>query len=158
MKLHRKEKRILAWIFVLIYGSGALLFIFGRWVRVASPVGEQHHPIENWARIAHAAAAYVVLVTLGYLLKRHILPGLKNGEHLKSGLAVLLFFGALSMTALGVLYTGDGTCNTIMVQGHDWTGLLIPLPILIHLLIKVPQSPGKSPQHAPRKPIIKQLN
>ena len=132
MKLTRSEKKNLGGIFALVYLSGALLYVFTRLIRVSSSIGSQHHPLELPVRIAHAVVAYGILVGLGYMVRAHVMPGLKAQKRVPSGLGLLIVFVVLTITALGILYSGEGTWNTVMVQTHDWAGLLVPLVIFFH--------------------------
>jgi hypothetical protein len=103
-----------------------------RWIRISSSVGQQHHPVEPWVRISHTASALVILMGLGYMLRAHVLPGLKLKERIKSGLGVLSVFGVLTVTALGILYSGESGWNGFMTQVHDWIGLGTPALLLFH--------------------------
>jgi hypothetical protein len=132
MKLRKRDKKILGGVFGLAYVSGVVLFALNRWLRIPSDIGEQHHPSEQWVRISHAVFAYAVVTALGYMIKAHVLPGLKAGKRLKSGIGMLLVFGVLIVTALGILYSGESDWSGIMIQSHDWVGFLAPALILFH--------------------------
>ena len=132
MKLRKRDKKILGGVFGLAYASGVALFVLNRWLRIPSDIGEQHHPSEQWVRISHAVSAYLVVTALGYMIKAHVLPGLKAGKRLKSGIGMLVVFGVLIVTALGILYSGESDWNGFMVKSHDWIGFLTPALIFFH--------------------------
>lgn len=137
MKLRKQDKRVLGAVFLLTYLSGTTLFILSRWIRVASTVGEQHHPMEQWVRISHTALTYAIILALGYMLRDHVLPGLRSKRRLRSGVLVLSVFLFLTATALGILYSGDSAWNQLMVQGHSWIGIALPLLLFLHISKRV---------------------
>lgn len=133
MKWRAKEKRFLGGLGGLTYVSGATLFIFSHWVRVDSAVGEQHHPLEHWLRFGHSTLTYLLIFGTGYLLKAHVLPGLKSKTQLRSGVSILAAICLLWLSALAILYTGDGDWNSRVAWVHGLFGLLFPVMIVVHL-------------------------
>ena len=137
MKMRRKEKRVFGGIGAFAYCSGIVLFILSHWIRVSTPIGEQHHPLENPARLLHSAMMYCVILSLGYLIKSHIIPGLKSKkkQRVKSGLTILFFFILLISTALGMLYIGESEWLSTIAWVHALVGLSVPLMICAHILL-----------------------
>ena len=72
MKITRPEKLTFGAIGTITYLSGLTLFILSWWVRVPSPIGEQHHPLEEIIRITHSSLTYIIVLTMGYLIKGHV--------------------------------------------------------------------------------------
>lgn len=123
---------------IVLYLSGASLYLLDHFIRVQTEIGEQHHPIESWVRLAHGTITYVAVLAMGYLLKSHVLPGLrsptKRGK--KSGVTLLVWFGVMVFSALGVLYAQEGSWRSFITQAHGIVGLSIPIWALIHLRFK----------------------
>jgi len=138
MKLRGQEKIVLGGLAALAYGTGAVLFVLGRYVRVATAVGEQHHPAEGWSRMLHSAVAYAAVVAFGYLLRGHVLPGLRSGkkQRMRSGLANVVLFGVLVLTALVTLYGGESEWTAFAALSHGLVGLALPGFIAVHALRK----------------------
>jgi hypothetical protein len=149
MKLRKKEKTAVNWLLLPFYLSGVLLLVFSRWIRVESGIGELHHPTEQWVRVTHSVLSYAALLLLGYLVKAHVLPGLKARKRLRSGVSMLAVFGILGGTALGILYSGEGTLNTVMIQVHDWLGVATVALFLFHSA-KIRSVRSKARQAHPR--------
>ena len=136
MKLRKKEKKYLSYVGLLAYFSGAALFIFEQWVRVPSPIGLQHHTLEHWVRVLHTMITYLIVLAVGYLVKGHILPGLRSRtkKRLWSGLGTFSLFFILMLTALFILYGGEGPLTRSMSLTHSIVGLACPLLIFAHAL------------------------
>jgi len=133
MKIKNKERWALGGIGLLAYGSGLVLFILSRWIRVTTIVGEQHLPMERWIRVGHSTLTYFVVLAVGYLVKSHILPGLKQRKKRISGISILFLFGTLLGTALITLYAGEGEWVASVALIHALIGILSPLLLLGHL-------------------------
>ncbi len=135
MKLRAVEKRTLAGIWTVTYVTGATLFVLSRWVRVASIVGEQHHPLEYWVRVMHATLTYAVLLAIGYLINRHVVPGLRTKARRKAptGLSILGLFAALAGSALVMLYAGEHDWRNYVTLAHAVLGLSSPVLIYLHV-------------------------
>lgn len=136
MKWRKKEKRILGGIFGIAYATGVVLFLFSHWIRVATAVGEQHHPLEKNLRFFHSSLTYLLVFSVGYLWKAHILPGLRVRKRVSSGLVTLGTLGLLWISALGVLYLGDLDWNARIAWIHGIVGILLPTTVFFHSKIK----------------------
>lgn len=133
MTIRPRERSALSWIFVGAYASGAALFVLSRWIRVATAVGEQHSPWEATTRVLHSVSTYVLVAGLGYLVKSHILPGLRGGKRLPSGVGLLGVFAVLGASAIGILYAGEGPIRDLAILAHTIVGLAAPVVIATHV-------------------------
>jgi len=134
MKLKRNERRAFGAAGMCAYLSGALLFVFSVFIRVPTPVGEQHHAAEQGIRILHAVFAYGAVLAFGYLLRAHILPGIRARQkrRIGSGLVITVIFGVLLVSALLVLYGGEQAWSSAVALTHGIIGLGCPALIVIH--------------------------
>jgi hypothetical protein len=134
MKLGPWEKWLLSRYALLTYASGATLYGLSHWVRVESPVGEQHHPAESWVRLGHSFLTYGTVMALGYLLHAHVFPGLNAARPRRrpTGLGTLGVFAVLLLSALFILYAGETDWRDSVAQLHGLTGLALPALILFH--------------------------
>jgi hypothetical protein len=144
MKFKESEKKTIGAVGSFVYISGATLFILDHWVRVTTEVGTQHHPLEHWVRAVHSLLTYLAILSIGYLIKAHILPGLRAKPRInfKTGVIVLTAFSIMLVSALVILYGGEGEVQEFLTQVHAYLGLSIPLVILIHVYRKL-KSPEK---------------
>jgi hypothetical protein len=134
MKLRRREKKPLLMVGVITYITGASLFIFSKWVRVSSAIGEQHHLLEYWMRVFHSLTTYFVVIAFGYLVKGHILPSLRSKKRKRtlSGFGNTSLFLILIFTTIFILYGNEGLWTRSMSLTHSLVGLACPLFILFH--------------------------
>ena len=137
MKIRSKDKKILGTILGLAYGSGATLYFLSRFIRVQTEVGEQHHASEHWVRGIHSFLTYAVILGLGYLVKSHVVPGIKARARRgrKSGQFLLGVFAVMVLAALGILYFADLDWQNRAAQIHAYLGLSIPAWIAAHIWI-----------------------
>lgn len=138
MKFNKAEKKVLLTLATTTYFSGLFLFILNQWIRVDSAIGKQHHPAEYWARIFHFIFTYGIVLVVGYLIKGHVIPGLKSKhkKRIRSGVLILILFFALVGTALGAMYAGDLERSTLVGLIHAMIGLSCPFVVLLHLYSK----------------------
>ncbi len=151
MKLRIQERWTLGTTAALGYLSGAVLFVLSRFIRIETPVGEQHLPAEHWLRIAHVTFGFGILLGIGYLLKGHILPGLRahTPKRYRSGIVNLTLFGCLAATALMTLYAGESEWLSWAALAHSLLGLGLPLAILVHGLKRF-RAARALKRHAPK--------
>ena len=134
MKLPRAFKVLLFAVLTSAFVSGTLWFIFDRWVRVQGALGLDHHPAQEILLRIHGIVAYATLLSLGYLLRAHIQPGLKGKRRKKSGLAMVSIFSFLILTALIQLYGPDSAFRDNSGLLHFYVGLSLPVLLGIHLI------------------------
>jgi hypothetical protein len=149
MKLKRGEKKSLGTVSSLLYLSGAGLLVISRLVRVPSPLGEQHHPLEPWVRTAHGAASYLALLALGYLFKSHVLPGWAVRRRVVSGVGMLAVLALLLFTALVILYGGENALRGWAITAHWAVGLLTPAYVCLHAVNRIREGNERKEKQSP---------
>ena len=134
MKIPKNERRALIGIWIIAYLSGAGLFVLNQWIRVPSAIGELHHPMEHWSRLIHSGLSYATILSVGYLIKGHILPGIKSTQkkRIYSGVGMLGLFTLLTVTALATLYGSESVSTHLASQIHSLIGVLSPCLLLLH--------------------------
>ena len=135
MKLKKSERHLFGWLGLLTYFSGASLFLFSHWIRVHTEIGEQHHRFEPWNRVAHTTLTYLIVLSVGYLIKSHVIPALrsKHPRRQATGILILVIFGILLLTALITLYAGEGAVPDAARWFHAIVGLSLPIFVIVHL-------------------------
>jgi hypothetical protein len=86
-----------------------------------------------WLAAGHALSAFAVLSTLGGLAAVHMRAGFRRRRNLTTGLLLLAGFVALALTALGIYYLGDERLGVWASIGHLAIGLLLALPLGLHV-------------------------
>ena len=152
MKLKRGEKKSLGMVSSLLYLSGVGLWVLSRLVRVASPLGEQHHPLELWLRTAHGATSYLALLALGYLIKSHVLPGWAARRRVVSGVGMLTVLALLLLTALIILYGSENPLRDGAITVHWVAGLLTPAYVCLHAVNRIREGNERKEKEARRLP------
>jgi len=136
MKLGRNEMRVLGTIATVSYFTGAVLFLLSNWLRVATPIGEQHSPAEHWVRAFHTTITYSATLAVGYLIKGHVLPGLRIRRRIWSGGVNLGVVVTLTVSALMIFYAGESDWNSYATQVHAIVGLMCPIFLLFHAVFR----------------------
>jgi hypothetical protein len=134
VKMEKKERHILSGVFACTYFSGLFLYIFSHWIRVLTPIGEQHHPSEQWVRVLHTGVTYLVVIAFGYMVKGHVIPGLRLKKKIPSGSGLVMVFVLLTVTALYILYSGESSLTSSVAQIHLVVGLATPVLIILHVI------------------------
>jgi hypothetical protein len=133
MKLHGGFKRIFWLVLGSSFCTGASFFVFDQWVRVPGILGPEHSPFQKWIIRAHVTSDYLLLLSLGYLIRVHIQPGLKGRRHRRTGLGVMTALGVMMASSLPILYAADGDLRSSSIWIHTYLGLSIPLILGLHL-------------------------
>jgi hypothetical protein len=84
---------------------------------------------------AHAVLALLGLFALGALSALHVRAGLRRERNLTTGLALLLSFAVLALSAVGIYYLGDEKLGVWASAVHLVIGLLVALPLALHVAI-----------------------
>jgi hypothetical protein len=104
MRLSPDRRRWLYTIAVPLAGTGCVWavahYAFGDTPAAARAV-------EVWSMKLHGGLAMAALVVVGMLLPVHVQPGLRAGEQVRSGIAMLALVALLVLTGYGLYYLGD---------------------------------------------------
>ena len=83
----------------------------------------------------HAGAAFVMLSVCGALWSIHMRAGWRRKRQRATGATLVLSMAGLGLTALGVYYLGDSTLANLVALLHVVLGLLIGLPLGVHVFL-----------------------
>jgi hypothetical protein len=83
----------------------------------------------------HALLAFVALSVLGALAALHVRAGFRRRRNVVSGLALLLSFAALVLSAVGIYYLGEERPGAWASAIHLVVGLLAPLALTLHFVV-----------------------
>lgn len=83
----------------------------------------------------HAAAAFVMLSVCGALWSIHMRAGWRRKRQRETGATLVLSLAGLGLTALGVYYLGDSTVANVVALLHVVLGVLIALPLGVHVFL-----------------------
>lgn len=133
-KLPRWQEWAVYVSFGLLIATGIVWLLLDFFVRVAGEFEPEHHPVEQWALMAHGIIAYGFLIVAGAMIPVHITLGWNIRRNFKSGLTLAGTLLLLACTALGLYYLSD-EIGRYWVSVIHWSVGLTALPILlIHAL------------------------
>lgn len=133
-QLSRRHKLALYVVTAAIFLSGAVWTGLHWFARVEGEFGPAFHPAEPWLLKAHGAAAMAVLVVIGTLLPIHVKRGWLAGHNRLTGVGLLVFFGALTLTGYGLYYLGEESVRAFTSLAHIWLGLALPAILAWHVI------------------------
>lgn len=84
----------------------------------------------------HGISAVAIQILLGAMMTAHILPAWRAGRHITSGLALATPLGLLVLSGLGLYYAGNESIRSLCHGSHIVIGLALPLPLIIHILLR----------------------
>jgi len=99
--------------------------------------GPSRDPLEHWSIVAHGAFAFAALWMFGVLWGTHITKRWKAKRHRRTGGLLFLIVAALSVTGYLLYYVGDDAVRELIAKSHWIIGLALPLPFLLHWLIRM---------------------
>lgn len=132
---------LIAWL------SGIGLYIFQEWIRVDS---FSYHPFQKYIRRVHGAAAFLMMITYGYLLASHVPSSWKQRRLRISGLALLTSQFIMIITGYFIYYLiqENDIATDIVKATHLVVGLLFPTILIIHILTAIHSKPTRKTNKA----------
>ena len=124
------------WIFIILlisWCSGIAFFILNRWVIVEGEFGPMKHPWQYKVLKFHGAAAFLMMISYGYLLATHIPVGLKQQRQKKCGLTLVVVQGFMIFSAYLLYYAGDQN-REIIGWAHASVGFIFPFLLALHII------------------------
>jgi hypothetical protein len=134
VRLSRPRQRVLYAVIGAVWATGILWLVFHYYLSRQGPFGVEPHPLEVWWLRLHGAAAFVTLWFGGLLWVVHLRPGLKQASWRKSGILLLVVFGALVASGYLLYYGGGDAVRDWVALLHWLIGTLLVVPLLIHVL------------------------
>jgi hypothetical protein len=138
MKIKGSVRPLFYTFFSVLYLTGGSFWIFDKFIRITTPLGEDHHPAQAIIFRIHGVVAYLFLILFGYLIHSHIRPGLLNKQKksFKSGWGMIVATSLLIVTSATNLFGPDSSIRDFLVSSHRYLGVAFPLFLGAHLLAK----------------------
>ncbi len=118
-----------------LYLSGLLYFAFDLFVRVETQFGPNKHFLQKPILHLHAILGLIFLVVFGFLIEKHIVPGLKGVSRYKSGLALFMFITFLCFSVPFLYYSPNENLQFISAQVHTYIGIVSILFFMLHIYL-----------------------
>jgi hypothetical protein len=127
-------------IFVIGIGlwlSGAAWLLLHYFMLRQTDFGPQHDPLEHWSIVAHGAFAFAAIWIFGLLWGTHIVKRWKAKRHRWSGSLLFAFLALLVVSGYLLYYVGDDQLRELTSKVHWIVGLGLPLPFVLHWLVRM---------------------
>ena len=122
-------------IFVTLFVSGLLWWVFHNWFQTNGEFGTTVHPSEKWWLKLHGAAAMGALVIFGTLLPTHVKRAWRARRNRGNGLLMLIVSGLLIVTGYGLYYLGEEKIRALTSWAHTCMGLAFPVLLAAHIWV-----------------------
>lgn len=134
VRLTRRHRAFVYLSSALLFLSGAAWVVAHTWMRVEGEFGDMPHPLERWSLQLHGAVAMLFLITLGSLVRGHILVGWSAKRSRLSGTTMVAAGAALMVSGWCLYYVGNEAARLLISQVHRVIGLAGPIMIGAHVL------------------------
>jgi hypothetical protein len=138
MKIKGRVKPFFYIFFTTLYLTGCSWWIFDKFIRIHTELGEDHHPAQMVIFRIHGVVAYLFLLLFGYLIHAHVRPGLLNKQKkcFKSGWGMILATSLMIVTSATDLFGPESPVRDFLISSHRYLGVGFPLFLGAHLLAK----------------------
>lgn len=133
MKLFQPFKGILIAALLVLYLSGAAVYLFKGWWQVDRGMGPEPQPLQITSLQAHSVCGLVFLILFGYLWATHVLPGWRRRRRLKTGVTMAAMCLVLFATVPFLFYASHEGLKSSMVWVHTYLGLASLIPFAAHM-------------------------
>lgn len=128
-------RRRFAWIAGwALWGTGLGWLLFHYFIKRQGLFGPQAHPLEIWWLRLHAALGLLALWGFGMAWSAHIVAGWHAHRRRWSGGTVFALLSTLVATGYFIDYLIDDTWHERIALVHWIVGLVLPAPLVIHVV------------------------
>ena len=138
--------RFRAWLFAFImlsWVTGVTFFILNQWLEIEGEFGPEKHPAQATFLKIHGGAAFLMMISYGYLLATHIPAGYRSRRQRVLGLGLVAAQGFLILTAYGLYYVGGADFHALIGYAHASVGFLFPFLLAAHIVTGKRRNPLK---------------
>ena len=133
----RQAKALLYGLLLTRFGSGSLWFILHAWFITEGEFGPTHSPWEQLLLQLHGASAFLMMITFGWALGRHVPVGWRTQRSRKSGTLPVATLCLMVISGYGLYYIGDEQWHEITVWIHLVCGFSLPMILGVHIWIAI---------------------
>lgn len=131
-----------SWLFFVLgtsWCSGTTFFVLKTWFIVEGDYGLVKHAWQFPALQIHGAAAFLMMISVGFLLGSHIPYCWKMKKKRKSGIALIAMPAFLIITAYLLYYIAEDSSRELIGYAHLGVGFVLPIVLTAHVLTKIRQ-------------------
>ncbi len=127
------------WLFCVLgtaWLSGTTFFILKTWFVVEGEFGLVKHPWQFTSLQIHGGAAFLMMVSYGFLLGTHATYGWNVKPRRILGVILVIMPAILMLTAYLLYYIAEDDAREIVGYVHLAIGLFFPVVLTAHILTK----------------------
>lgn len=128
------------WIFIVLgmsWISGVTFFIFNNWIIIDGEFGPEKHSLQNPILQIHGFAAFLMIITYGFLIASHVNHSWKVKPLRIWGIIMLVMETLMIITAYILYYIGNPDHHEIVGYIHAAIGFLLPIVLTTHIIIGI---------------------
>jgi len=120
--------------FAALWMTGAVLFVLRHFFAVATDFGVAPHPWQPSLLLLHGIIAVAVTFLFGWIVGEHVSATWRLGLQRSSGLWMLVLITLLIVTGFAAFFLVADKLRSINGSVHEWLGLLLVAPAVVHLV------------------------
>lgn len=120
-------------LYATAWCSGITFFVLKTWFVVDGDFGPFKHPWQFPSLQIHGAAAFLMMITFGFLLGAHVQYTWGIKKRKKSGVAIVTMNVLLMMSAYLLYYIVQNELRNIIEYVHLAIGFALPFALLFHI-------------------------
>jgi len=132
-KIPRAYRLSLFALLLTSWSTGIAFFILRRWVTVEGEFGPEQHPWQFAILRTHGGAAFLMMISYGFLLASHVPAGRRAQRMRRLGGGLVALQGFLILSAYLLYYAADDRFRVVIGYAHASTGFVFPFLLMAHL-------------------------
>ena len=89
VKFPKRYKWLFSSLLMASWISGLTFFILNKWITIEGDFGPEKHPWQFPTLQIHGAAAFLMMISFGYILGAHVPPSWKPKRMRKFGISII---------------------------------------------------------------------
>lgn len=144
VKIPKSYRRTFYSLLAVSWLSGVTFFTLHTWFMIEGDYGLAKHPWQYPALQIHGAAAFLMMISLGFLLGTHVPRSWKVKPKRKLGIALVSIASFQIITAYILYYIAQDNPRVIIAYVHLAVGFTFPIILSLHVLMKKKASKKRS--------------
>lgn len=120
-------------LYAMAWCSGVSFFVMKTWLVVDGDFGPVKHPWQFPSLQVHGAAAFLMMITFGFILGAHVQYSWECHQHRKRGIAIIALNSSLMITAYLLYYIAQDDFRDVIEYIHLAIGFSLPLALIAHV-------------------------
>ena len=135
LKFPKPYKRVFSLLLMTSWLSGVVFFVLNNWVTVEGDFGRQKHPWQFTFLKIHGGAAFLAMISYGFIMGSHVPLAWKTKRMRKMGIVIVSALSFLVFTAYLLYYVAGDEFRILVSYAHAAVGFSLPFLVGIHLYL-----------------------